>query len=229
MRRAIWIPILAFAAAGCSHAHLQEPPWPPPTPIARASVEGVESKQSTSLWSDNSPLTRAFEDNRARYVGDLVTVLVVETSEARREASTGVSRDTSVSAQVNTFLGSDLSTGDPGEFFEPKVSASTANSFSGSGTTKHKDVLRTQVAARVAQVLEDGNLVIEGRRQVKVHNDTQYLYVRGIARPVDISAENIVVSTALADAQILYGGSGLLANQQRPGWMYRVLDVVWPF
>jgi flagellar L-ring protein precursor FlgH len=170
-----------------------------------------------------------YDDNRARRVGDLVTVVVLESSEASREASTGVSRDSSVSADIETFLGSDLDTGGPNQFFQPEVRAGTSNSFQGSGSTKRKDLLRTTVAARVAQVLDDGNLVVEGRREVRVNAETQYLFVRGIARPVDISTNNTITSAALADAQILYGGRGIVSNQQKPGWMYQVLDVVWPF
>ncbi len=232
LRALVLLVLLALGAAvgGCARPYVrEEPPWPAPTPLDRTEVGSQGPYQATSLWSDSASLTRAFDDHRARRVGDLVTVLVVEVSEAKREATTGVSRDTGVSAQVNTFLGSDLTTGDPGSFFEPKISASTGNSFKGSGSTQHKDVLRTRVAARVVHVLEDGSLVVEGRRQVKVHSDTQYLFVRGIARPADITTDNTVLSTALADAQILYEGEGLVANQQRPGWMYQVLDVVWPF
>jgi flagellar L-ring protein precursor FlgH len=196
--------------------------------VARVAASETGPYQSTSLWGDSSPLTRTFDDLRARRVGDLLTVVVVETSEAQREASTGVSRDASVSADVTELLGA-AAWWENGRGFEPKVAANTSNSFKGSGSTKHKEVLRLRVAARVVHILEDGNLVVEGRRQVRVHEDTQYLYVRGIARTVDISTDNTITSTALADAQILYQGSGLLANQQRPGWMYRVLDVVWPF
>ncbi|GAB4263493.1 MAG: flagellar basal body L-ring protein FlgH [Deferrisomatales bacterium] len=229
MRRVGWI-LGALAVAGCSGPVMRPAPWPEPTPLTQVSYPAEAPYQATSLWSDRAPLTRAFDDLRARRVGDLITVVVVETSEASRVSSTDVSRDASVSAQVTNFLGSDLSTGSrPGTFFEPKVSASTGNSFQGSGTTKHKEALRTRVAARVVDVLPDGSLVLEGRRQVQVHADTQYLYVRGIARTADVTHDNTVVSTDLADAQIFYGGTGLLADQQRPGWMYRVLDKVWPF
>jgi flagellar L-ring protein precursor FlgH len=183
------------------------------------------SLQPTSLWVDSSPLTLAYEDRRAREIGDLVTVVVVESSEASREASTGISRDASVSAEIANLAGIDLNRGG----FEPKLGASTANSFRGAGSTKRKDLLRTRVAARVVQVLEDGNLVLEGRREVKVNDETQYLFVRGIARPSDISPANTVTSTDLADAQVIYGGQGLLASQQRPGWLYRIADAVWPF
>ncbi|MEW6489400.1 MAG: flagellar basal body L-ring protein FlgH [Thermodesulfobacteriota bacterium] len=231
MRRTFGLDFALFAASavlgGCATggAHLQEPPWPAPTPLAPVARTMDRSVQPTSLWVDASPLTLAYEDRRAREIGDLVTVVVVESSEASREASTGISRDASVSAEISNLAGIDLNRGG----FEPKLGASTANSFRGAGTTKRKDLLRTRVAARVVQVLEDGNLVLEGRRQVKVNEETQYLFVRGIARPSDISPANTVTSTDLADAQVLYGGQGLLASQQRPGWLYRIADAVWPF
>ncbi len=233
MRTALWIGLLALAAAGCSRPYLEEPPWPAPTPLARAPEAESAPRQSTSLWRDGAPLSRMYRDHRAFAVGDLVTVIVVETSEARRESSTDVSRDTKVSAGVSSFLGMPSHYGLPDLYksggFQPSVAATTANGFKGSGATKQKDVLRMRVTARVVNVLDDGNLVIEGRRQVNVNHDTQYLFVRGIVRPRDISAENTVSSVALADAQILYGGRGLIASQQRPGWMYRILDAVWPF
>lgn len=220
MRIAMGI-LLGACLVACSRPYVQEPPWPAPTPTVRVPRSGETPIQPTSLWIDDSPYTASYGDRRARQVGDLVTVLVVESSEASREASTGVSRDTSVSANTSSFLGSGM--------LNPDVNAGVANSFKGSGSTRTREALRTRVSARVVEVLEDGNLVIEGRRQVKVNHDTQYLFVRGIARPQDISSENTITSVALADAQILYDGKGLLANQQRPGWMYRILDVVLPF
>jgi flagellar L-ring protein precursor FlgH len=220
-------------ALGCATAALEEPPWPAPTPIVRPVDAAPVPLRPTSLWHEGAPLTGVYDDRRARRLGDLVTVLVVESSEASREASTDVSRDTSVAASVGAFLGAPTHLGLEHLYgkqgFDPSVRASTANSFKGEGTTKRKDVLRTRVSARVVNILEDGNLVVEGRRQVKVNEETQYLFVRGIARPIDIAPDNTIASTALADGQILYGGSGLLASQQKPGWLYRALDAVWPF
>ncbi|MHB8766475.1 MAG: flagellar basal body L-ring protein FlgH [Deferrisomatales bacterium] len=224
---------LATLCTACAQPFLEQPPWPPAAPIASRPEADARPYQPTSLWADGAALTRVYDDRRARRVGDLVTVVVVESSEASREASTGVSRDTSVSAGVDALLGAPDHLGLPNLYksgaFEPRVGASTANSFQGAGNTKRKDLLRTRVAARVVEVLADGNLMVEGRRQVKVNEETQYLFVRGMARPVDISPDNTVSSVALADAQILYGGSGLVSSQQSPGWMYRVLDAVWPF
>ncbi|MBE0617100.1 MAG: flagellar basal body L-ring protein FlgH [Proteobacteria bacterium] len=225
MKNALWFAGLLCLAVGCARPYVQEPPWPAPTPLAPTVRASQRPVQATSLWVDESPLTAAYEDRRARQIGDLVTVEVVESSEASREASTDVSRDSSVAAGIDNLVGVDLNV----RGFEPKLAASTANSFKGSGATKRKDLLRTRVAARVVQILEDGNLVLEGRRQVRVNEETQYLFVRGIARPTDISPDNTIASAALADAQVLYGGNGLVAAQQKPGWLYRVADAVWPF
>jgi flagellar L-ring protein precursor FlgH len=233
MKRILVLSIVFLASSGCATRRIEEPPWPIATPLTRPAETVGAARQSTSLWSDGASLTAIYDDRRARRVGDLVTVLVVEASEASREASTGVSRDASVDANVGAFLGSPLDFGLPHLYgstgFQPTVKAETSNSFKGQGTTKRKDVLRTRVAARVVNILEDGNLVIEGRRQVRVNEENQYLFVHGIARPIDISPTNTIASTDLAEAQVLYGGTGLLAAQQKPGWLYRVMDAVWPF
>lgn len=229
------LPILTAAAlclAGCA-TRVTVPPWPAATPVAPAVPAVRPPVQSTSLWSDGSPLTGGYNDNRARRVGDVVTVLVLESSEATREASTDLKRDSSVDANVTAALGAPLSFGMNklygSQGFQPSIGAGTANSFKGAGSTKRKDQLRSSVAARVVNVLDDGNLVIEGRRQVEVNEENQYLFVRGIARPSDISPENTITSVALADAHIVYGGKGDLSRQQEPGWLYRIVDAVWPF
>ncbi len=225
--------LLSLTLVGCAGWRPQEPPWSAPTPLAPRTGPAPQVYQATSLWADGAGLTRVYSDRRAREVGDLVTVLVVESSEASREASTGMSRDSSMSAGVSAFLGAPTSFGLNKLYgsagLDPKIEASTGNSFTGSGNTKRKDVLRTRLAARVVNVLEDGNLVLEGRRQVEVNEETQHLFVRGIARPADITPDNTVSSVALADAQILYGGTGVLSSQQSPGWLYRIVDAVWPF
>ncbi|MBI5017392.1 MAG: flagellar basal body L-ring protein FlgH [Deltaproteobacteria bacterium] len=224
--------LIAFATAGCS-THVAVPPWPEPTPIAPAPPAVRAPVQSTSLWADGAPLTGAYNDNRARRVGDVVTVLVVESSAASREASTDLSRGSSVDASVSAMLGAPMTFGLDHLYgsggFDPSVKAGTKNSFKGQGTTTRKDQLRSTVAARVVNVLDDGNLVVEGRRQVTVNEENQFLFVRGIARPSDISPENSITSIALADAQILYGGRGDLADQQKPGWLGRIVSAVWPF
>lgn len=232
MKRIWMLTAAAVFTAGCS-THIAVPPWPEPTPVAPAPPAVRPPVQSTSLWTDGAPLTGAYNDNRARRIGDLVTVLVIEQSEASREASTGLSRNSAVDASVSALLGAPMDLGLKHLYgstgFDPSVKAGSASSFKGQGTTTRKDLLRSSVAARVVNVLDDGNLVVEGRRQVTVNEENQYLFVRGIARPSDISPDNTITSVALADAQILYGGKGDLADQQKPGWLGRIVAAVWPF
>ena len=85
------------------------------------------------------------------------------------------------------------------------------------------------VAARVVNVLPDGLLRIEGARQTKVNNETQYLVVAGLIRSRDVASDNSVLSTQIADAQISYYGEGVIADKQKPGWLTRLLDNIWPF
>lgn len=228
----LWVAVASGCAA--TYPQIDEPPWIAPSPVTRGEPR-PSPYQSTSLWTDTTPLTSGFQDVRARNLGDLVTVLVLESSVASREASTNVSRNSSVDAEVTAFLGAEVDDyGLPNLYgqkggFDPKIGASTGNSFTGAGSTTRKDELRTRVTARVVNVLDDGNLVIEGRRQVQVNAETQYLFVRGIVRTQDIKPDNTITSVALADAQIIYGGKGVIGDQQQPGWGYQALNKVWPF
>jgi flagellar L-ring protein precursor FlgH len=225
---------VAGLSACSSFGARRDPPWPATSEPARNRDKVEASHTSTSLWNPNATMTLAYDDHRARRIGDLVTVVVTETSEASREASTDLGRSSSVDVGVDAMLGMPMHMGLPGLYkggndFSPNVSASTGNSFSGSGATKRKETLKTRIAARVMEILEDGNMLVEGRRQVEVNDEIQYLYVRGIARPVDISPDNMILSTSLADADIIYSGTGAVSGEQKPGWGYRLLSAVWPF
>jgi flagellar L-ring protein precursor FlgH len=89
--------------------------------------------------------------------------------------------------------------------------------------------LQARLTARVVRVLDNGNLLIEGRRQLTLNAEDQFIVITGVIRPEDIAADNWVLSSNIADARILYTGSGVLADKQHPGWMTRALDWVWPF
>ena len=116
-------------------------------------------------------------------------------------------------------------------FFNPfsSVQSDYSNTFDGSGSTARSGDLTAYMSARIIQVLPNGNLVIEGNREVRVNNENQIITLTGIVRPRDISSANVVQSTYLADARISYSGTGVLNDQQRPGWLARILDKVWPF
>ena len=85
------------------------------------------------------------------------------------------------------------------------------------------------MSARVMNILENGNFIIEGRRQVTVNTEDQYLILTGIIRPDDIATDNTILSQYLADAKIVYTGKGVVDDKMRPGWLTRIVDWVWPF
>ena len=102
-------------------------------------------------------------------------------------------------------------------------------SFTGQGTNNREGELDAYVTARVVQVLANSNLRILGRQEIMVNNETQHITISGIIRTEDIDTNNEVQSTYVADARIEYSGKGVIADKQRPGWLMRVLDRVWPF
>jgi flagellar L-ring protein precursor FlgH len=183
-----------------------------------------------SLWTDTGSI-RLFSDMRAREVGDLVTVRISEKPTGKLYAQTQTSRDSSIEAGITDALGYMKALEDKNENFD-RTSMFKANfkpSFTGQGTNNREGELDAYVTARVVQVLANGNLRILGRQEIMVNNETQHITISGIIRTEDIDTNNEVQSTYVADARIEYSGKGVIADKQRPGWLMRVLDRVWPF
>lgn len=175
-----------------------------------------------------------FQDLRAFKVGDLVTINIVETSKATKKAATKTERSSSIKAGIDNLLGYETKMrswgGLPRAFSNSTMfKASMANSFDGSGSTSRDETMTASITARVVEVLPNGNLFIRGTRQIKVNNEVQYITLSGLIRPYDISPDNTVLSTYIADAKIEYTGKGAVSDKQRPGWLMRLLDYVWPF
>jgi len=203
--------------------------------IAHEANKEPALKHEGSLWRDDGFLSGLFINPKARSVGDIVTIKIVESSSASNSATTSTGRDSSVSMGVDTLFGLEGryaagSTVKPHPFFTPfgKIGGSVANGFDGSGATARSGDLTAYITARVTKVLPGGNLEIEGTREVTVNNEEQTITLSGIIRPRDISPENVILSTYISDAKIAYSGSGIVNDRQRPGWLARILDWVWP-
>ena len=186
-----------------------------------------------SLWSDARGVT-LYPDTKARRVGDVVTVRIVEDPEAELNANTKTSRSSSIAAQLK-FLGYMQALADknhrlaqnPGE--DDLIKAGLGMSFDGKGSSDRDGHVKAYVSAMVVKVLPNENLFIQGKREIKVNNETQYIALSGIIRPEDVSPHNEIASTYVANAKITYSGIGPLADKQRPGWLGRIVDYVWPF
>ncbi len=187
-----------------------------------------------SLWPGETSRNSFFQDLRARNVGDTVTITISEKTSATKEATTSTSRVSSNDIAVKKLLGLPLKFGmsdflGQGTAFKPEVASNYDSAFDGSGTTKRSGQFKASITARVVEVLRNGNLVIEGKKDTILNNEHQYLVLSGIIRPEDLSVNNSVDSNLISDARIEYSGRGVISDEQNPGWMMRILDNVWPF
>jgi flagellar L-ring protein precursor FlgH len=177
-----------------------------------------------SLWREGAGGANLFADHRARAVNDIVTIVVVEQSTQSRSASTTTSKNTSRTASLNDFPGLMLPTRNARAAANLKLDVEGKAEHEGKGSIDRSDRLTAQIPARVVKVLDNGNLVIEGRRAVLVNDETQVATISGVVRPQDITGANTVLSSQIADAEVQVVGKGVLAEAQRPGILYRFLD-----
>ncbi|MFP4316532.1 MAG: flagellar basal body L-ring protein FlgH [Desulfovibrionales bacterium] len=241
MLRPFLIPIAVLILSGCSPAQKQVTPVQPLSPPPVVVERPVTSPDS--LFNPASA-DFLFDDNRARRVGDVVLVNIVETSEASNKASTSAEKESSVNLGVDSFFGNKSmyavpvgqalgvggGLGPKGEVgSSPMVKASSESDFEGKGETKRESNVTATIAARVVHAYPNGLLQVEGGREVRVNGETQILVIRGLLRARDIGPDNAVTSNYLADSKIEYYGEGILTDKQRPGWLTRVLDNAWPF
>ena len=196
-----------------------------PVPVAKAAYT------PGSLWPGENSRNSLFVDNKARYVNDIVTIIIDESSSGQNKASTNSSRDTKTDAGISGLFGIDTSIlkANPSMGASLSVGGTAANSLKGTGDTSRGGTLQARITAKVVRALDNGNLLLEGRRQLTLNEEDQYIVITGIVRPEDITADNLVSSSQIADARIVYTGNGVLHDKQRPGWLTRILDWGWPF
>ncbi len=193
--------------------------------LALLPLAAAPGAAAQSLWREGAPGASLFADNRAHAVNDIVTIIVAEQSSSSRTANTKTSKDSTRTAAINDFPGLGLTTA-RNAAIAPLLKYDVANNASheGKGEIGRTDTVSARIAARVVKVLDNGLLLIEGRRSVLVNNETQVLTISGLVRSQDITGANTVLSSQIADAEIQMVGHGVLAEAQRPGVLYRLLD-----
>lgn len=192
-------------------------------PLPPRNLPDIEPEKPTfqegSLWPGETSKNMLFSDNKARRVGDVVTVHILESATALNEATT----DSSATAETT------LNTDSGGGAIPTRIKLDGGKKFEGNGKTTRKDQLKSTVSAIVVDVLPNGNLRIDGQRKMLVNNETQYLRVTGIIRPEDISFDNSILSSQIAESEIAYVGKGDLSSKQKPGFGMRLMHKLWPF
>jgi flagellar L-ring protein precursor FlgH len=162
-----------------------------------------------------------FMDLRARAVGDILTVLLVERTDAQKEASTSTARGTSVDTGLPVFAGRPI-TANGTPIFNNELSSDS--SFDGQADSSQSNRLNGTITVTVTERLPNGNLRVRGEKVITINQGEELIRLEGIVRPVDIGPQNTVLSTKVADASIAYSGRGSLAASNRPGWLARFFN-----
>jgi len=219
----IILALIALVITGCAHES-QQSKFP-------ASQQQLEKPRPTyaggSLWQTTSG--GLVEDFKARVRGDTVTVVITEQASASKQATTSTNRTTAVAAGIPNFMGLETTAIKNYMDLSKLLNADTSSKYDGSGSTTRAENLNATISARVVDVLPNGNLLIEGRRNIMVNHEDQIILLEGTVRPKDISPDNTVNSAQIADAKITYSGKGIVSDRQSPGWLMNIVDKVWPF
>ncbi|MBL1261630.1 MAG: flagellar basal body L-ring protein FlgH [Thiotrichaceae bacterium] len=174
-----------------------------------------------------------FEDIKARNVGDMITIILSEQTNATTSASTSTSKDNDIDI-INPILlglpGVINSTLLSNRQMTLESSLDSNKSFSGDGDSAQSNQLTGSVTALVIAVLPNGYLRIEGEKNISINQGDEYVRIKGIIRPVDIRSNNTISSTQVANAEISYGGNGIIASANDMGWLAKMFNSIWwPF
>jgi len=235
----------AFAAGGCNvltrlsevgdapklttiQNPAAQPSYRPVTMPMPAPV--MAKREPSSLWR---PGARDFlKDQRASNVGDIVTVVINVDEKAKIDNETKRSRSSGEKASLDSFLGYETKLGkvlpdavDPTSL----VNSNSTSAVDGAGSVNRSEQVTMRIAAIVTQVLPNGNLVLEGRQEMRVNYEMRNLQVAGIIRPQDISSTNTIQYDQIAEARISYGGRGQITDVQQPRYGEQVFDILFPF
>lgn len=189
-----------------------------------------ETEYAASLWQQGS--RHFFRDQRAARVGDIVRVRVEIQDRAELENETTRERTNSESLGAPKIFGLESAifgaipgAQDPSNL----LSLSSSNTNEGTGTVEREEIIDTQVAAIVTQLLPNGNMVVKGSQEIRVNFEVREVSVAGVIRPEDIDSDNTIDSNMIAQARISYGGRGQITDVQQPRWGNQVIDILSPF
>jgi flagellar L-ring protein precursor FlgH len=214
------LPVLLVSA--CASPKRGDPEFAPVMP----RYVYTPSQNSGSIYRQGTALLLS-EDLKARRVGDMIIVTLEEQTDAQKKAATGTAKKTS-SSITNLTLAGKPSTSNGNPLFDASLESDHA--FDGAGESTQSNSLSGSVTVTVVEVLANGNLVVQGEKWININQGEEYIRLRGIVRPTDISADNTIASTRVANAQIQYSGDSTLADSNNMGWLAKLFNSPWmPF
>jgi len=193
--------------------------------ILVAAVFFCRAAPAESLW-ERGNRGSLIRDTRAREVGDVITILIDERAEVSKESNRSNSKEASSDLAIDLFrlFGTERVTDEL-----PGLKYDSSREFKGEADFESSDTFTKRLSVIVKEVLPNGNLVIEGKREIIMAGDETTIIISGIVRPADVSADNTVPSELVADAKIEYEGDGPAADSTKRGWLLSILDFIWPF
>ena len=209
-------PTANYAVAGTAPAGMPAPPVQPAPSPSNAGDGGGSIYASAGGGG-----MRLFEDNKARAVGDLLTIVLVENTAAKTNAKTAVDKNNSTELAAPTVFGTSV-TYHGKNLLEAQVDAN--RKFSGNGDSSQSNQLNGQLTVRVIQDLGRGNLLVRGDKQLRLNQGDELVQIQGIVRVADIGPDNRITSDRVGDPQIVYGGRGTLARSNAMGWLGRFFN-----
>ncbi len=180
-----------------------------------------------SLFSPTAANLFLFIDVKARNVNDIVTIQIIENSTASNSANTSTARNGQANAAAPSFFG--LEVGSSALNFSNILQGLSDLSFEGQGSTSRAGSLTASLSARVVEVLPNGDMVLEGTKQVRINQESHILKLRGVVRSRDVSPHNLVLSTSIAHMEVSFDGKGVVSDANEPGFFYKLFKWLTPF
>ena len=209
--------LLGLLAGGCATQPGPRSDYRPPMPPVQPPPP-----QSQGTIYQSSTAMHLFEDIKARRVGDIITIVLEESTQASKNAKTETDKETTLEAEAPTALGD--------TFGRLGTSASGTTEFDGEGKSSQSNSLSGNITVTVIDVHPNGNLVVRGEKWLTLNQGDEYIQISGIVRPVDVQPDNTVLSTRVADARITYSGQGFVHDSNTMGWFAQFFNsVYWPF
>jgi flagellar L-ring protein precursor FlgH len=194
-------------------------------PIVRPVAPPAPSYENGSLFQARS--ISLFEDARPYRVGDILTIVLQESTSASKTAATSTKKDDDISIDVPTIFGVSP-TYNGNQLLD--LTMSPSREFEGEGDSSQSNSLNGEITVTVVDILSNGNLVVKGEKWFTLNQGKEYIRIAGVIRPQDVQPDNTVTSSKLADAQIAYSGEGFVADSNQQGWFSRFLSSEWwPF
>ena len=218
---------MGFMVLGCSlpKAHDPNRDKHPQIPYHEESITQVPLSDG-SLWQDRLMVS----DLRARRLNDLVTIRIIESTNAVVKGDVATSRVGANTLKAPTLFNQLATLGiGSGNGATTPPSTATTSTYKGAGSTDRSAVFTTVITARVVKVVGNGNLIFEGYRDIQLNNETQRLYVAGMVEPARLDVNNSISSSQVAELKVGYGGKGVVDETLKPGYISRLIAYIWPF